>query len=85
MVNKVREVRQYIDKNALWIRSANPVSIADLEYSKNAIASFFEPAKWNELALNAKAKMAKRPYESALAGFIILGMFVVSRRLKGNA
>ena len=40
--------------------------------SKSAVDSFFDADQWLELVGYAKARMIKRPYESALAGFIKL-------------
>ena len=85
LINKVQDVRQYIDKNALWVRSANQISLSDFGNAKAAMDSFFEPAEWIEMFNYGKSRMIDRPYRSALAGFLILAVFVVSRRLKGNA
>ena len=83
--NKVREAFRYIDENALWVPSANPISFADLARSRNAARSFFDSGQWLELVGYTKARMIKRPYESALAGFIMLAIAVVTRRLRGSA
>jgi hypothetical protein len=85
LINKVREAFQYIDENALWVPSANPISFADLAKSKKAAHSFFDSDQWLDLFGHTKTRMSKRPYESALAGFITLAIVVVTRRLRGSA
>ena len=75
---------EYIDENALWVPSANPIS-KDIGKTSMAAKSFFDRQGWRELAEYATSRMQNRPYESALAGFIMLTIVVVTRRLKGSA
>lgn len=82
LVNKVLEAFEYIDENVLWVRSADPISLANLSKSKTAVRSFFDREKWIQLVEYAKGNVS--PFHSALAGFIMVAIFVVSRRLKGN-
>ena len=82
LIVKIRETREYIDQNALWIRSANPVSYSDVVKSQKAVGSLLDPAAWSKLVGTILVRTTRRPYETAFGGFILLGLFVVSRRLR---
>ncbi|MFT7630086.1 MAG: hypothetical protein ACI87E_001091 [Mariniblastus sp.] len=85
LVKDVREARAYIDKQSLWLQSSRPLGFSDLGKLGNAFQSFFNRGKWNDLAVAVKHRVASAPYNAALAGFLLLGMFVVSRRLREQA
>ncbi len=98
LVNRVKQAREYIDKNALWLRSTSPVSLwsnsiesdvegvdshpSDIEKSINATQSLLNRDKWGEFATRLTSDVFRRPYESALAAFLLAGLFIVTRRLK---
>lgn len=89
LINKITEMRKLIDKKALWIQSANalwedPVGRdkSDLIKSFEGFASFSQPSKWQSFVENATQRLTRRPSESALAGLILISLFVVSHRLR---
>jgi hypothetical protein len=84
LIIKIAETRDYIDQKALWIRNANPIAFSDLAKSKPALNSLFRFDAWRVLASAIKTRILRRPYETALGGFVMLGLFVVSRRLKAQ-
>lgn len=82
LIEKIDEVRAFIDRNALWIRNADLLELADFSKSANGLAAYFNWGRWQNLSAMVRGRILNRPYESALAGFLLLGLFVVSRRLK---
>ena len=79
--NKVTDLGDFIYDNALWVRSTEPLGKSDLNDSRRALGSFFEQQQWSELFGSVKNRMVGGPYVTALFGFILFGVFVVSRRL----
>ena len=84
LIIKIAETRSYIDQKALWIRNANPIAFSDLVKSKSAFDSFFNLEAWGVLADAIKTRIFRRPYETALGAFVMLGLLVVSRRLQAQ-
>ena len=82
LMNKVKEAREYIDKKALWLKSASPVSVTDLRKSARAVGAFFDSKQWTELLAHTQVRLTSRPYECALAGFVLFVMIIISRRLR---
>ncbi len=84
LINKVNEAREYSAKNALWVRSAAPLSFSDFKSSWKSIQLFFSPPQWIDLAENVSINIKKRPYGTLFACFLILCAFIFSRRLRGD-
>ena len=84
LVDLLADARGYIDKNALWIRSTNPIGLSDLGQIREGAQSFFDVAKWSDLGLGIRDRIWRRPYESAAAIFGMGVLFVFSRRLRSN-
>ena len=82
LIDQLNEVRTYIDKNALWIRSADPLSLSDyLPVAHGAIA-FCDRSEWQGALNRVKNRMGQRPYETAIATSGLFFLFVFTRRLK---
>ena len=84
LINKVNEAREYSAKNALWVRSANPMSFSDFKSAWTSVQLFFSPQQWLDLGTIVSTNIKKRPYGTLFAGFLILCAFVFSRRLRGD-
>lgn len=83
LISKIRETREYIDEKALWVRSSNSVSLSnDLAESRDAMRAYFDRQSWVNLTRHAKEQIIDSPYETALAGFGLIGILVVTRRLR---
>jgi len=88
LIKKITEMRQLIDEKALWIQSANAlwedstIHDNDLIKSFEGFASFSSPSKWQGFAEDAAQRLTRRPYESSLAGLILLSLLAVSHRLR---
>lgn len=82
LIDEINETISYIDENALWIRSAEPVGLADFKDVKTGIDQFFASDRWSEMALTTQQHAIGRPYESAMATLFLLGMLAVKRRVK---
>lgn len=83
LINKIRETRDYIDEQALWIRSANPVSLlSDIPESQAALTAYFNGRSWFNLGQLARNRIVQRPYETAFAGFGLIGLLVATRRMR---
>ncbi len=85
LINKVNEAREYSAKNALWVRSTDPLSVADFKSSWTSIQLFFSPQQWLKLANNVSTNIKKRPYGTLFTCFLIMCAFIFSRRLRGDA
>ena len=82
LIDETHQVRLYIDENALWIRSADPIGLADVSPAVQGAAAFFDPVHWGGALSQVRNRMGSRPYESAIATVGLFLLFVVTRRLK---
>ncbi len=82
LIDQTHQVRTYIDKNALWIRSANPVSLSDYATTFQGAVAFCDPQQWMAAVQQIRNRMGNRPYESAIATIGLFLLFVFTRRLK---
>lgn len=82
LIRNVNKAKEYVDENALWVRSANRVHGSDLEDSITGLRSFFNRKAWNKLLASIGKHIIDQPYETGLMGLIIGGLFVVQRRLR---
>ena len=92
LIKKITDMRKFIDEKALWIQSANPIweaptggNRSDLVKSLDGFSSFSQPAKWNGFFNQIVERLTRRPSESALAGLILISIFVVSQRFRENS
>ncbi|MCH2182879.1 MAG: hypothetical protein MK108_12820 [Mariniblastus sp.] len=82
LIDETHQVRLYIDENALWIRSADPIGLADCSPAVRGAVAFFDPGQWADAVRQVRNRMGNRPYESAVATVGLFLLFVVTRRLK---
>ena len=82
LIRNVNKAKEYVDENALWVRSANRVHGSDLEDSITGLRSFLNRKAWSKLLANIGKHIIDQPYETGLMGLIIGGLFVVQRRLR---
>lgn len=82
LIDEINETVTYIDENALWIRSAEPIGIADLHDVKQGIDQFFSSERWTDMACMTQQRAIGRPYGSAMATLFLMGMLVLNRRVK---
>ena len=92
LINKITEMRNFIDEKALWIQSARPIwedpigrDRSDLVKSIEGFSSLSQPAKWTGFSEEIKQRLTRRPYESTLAVLVLASLFIVSRRLRENS
>ena len=92
LINKITEMRNFIDEKALWIQSARPIwedpigrDRSDLVKSIEGFSSLSQPAKWTGFSEKIKQRLTRRPYESTLAVLVLASLFIVSRRLRENS
>ena len=83
LVTKVNESRQYIDQNAIWLKSSSPVNVTtDFAKSQNGMFRFFSYEAWSNLAGQIKGRAISKPLESGLTAVVLIGIFIFNRRLK---
>lgn len=82
LIRNVNKAKEYVDENALWVRSANRVHGSDLEDSITGLRSFLNRKAWSKLLASIGTHIINQPYETGLMGLIIGGLFVVQRRLR---
>ncbi|QDV24127.1 mechanosensitive ion channel domain-containing protein [Aureliella helgolandensis] len=71
--DEVEEFREYLDQRVMWIRSAEPVSSADLARSWKGAANILSPRRWLEAFKVAGGEVLRRP----AAGFAAFSLFML--------
>jgi DNA repair exonuclease SbcCD ATPase subunit len=84
LIKQIRESRDYIDENAMWIQSSQPTVLADFNKSKGGLSRFFDLTQWRQLAGTIKERIIGKPYESGIAAVLLMGVFIFNRRLGGQ-
>ena len=84
LIKQIRESREYIDENAMWIQSSQPTVLADFNKSKGGLSRFFDLTQWRQLAGTIKERIIGKPYESGIAAVLLMGVFIFNRRLGGQ-
>ena len=82
LIDQLNEVRTYIDENALWIRSADPLSLSDYLPVAHGAVAFCDLSEWQNAWERIKNRMGQRPYETAVATSGLFFLFIFTRRLK---
>ncbi len=82
LIDEINRTVAYIDTNALWVRSADPMHLSNFQSAGEGMAEFFENGRWSDVAARVRHRMSRRPYESALAVFSMFALFIVNRRVK---
>ena len=84
LIDEINQTMAYIDANALWIRSADPVSLSNLGSTKQGMDEFFDSENWATVAIGTQQRIVQRPYETTFATLSFLVLFGVNRRVKKN-
>ncbi len=82
LIDRITEIRSYIDEKALWVRNADPVSLNDVAGSASGLRSFFSPGAWGEIGMDFTGRFRKRPHESLLGICGVFVLLIFTRRLK---
>ena len=82
LIDEVNETVAYIDENAIWIRSAEPIRLPDIQVAKEAVDQFFDLDQWAQIVANTQQRATQRPYESAFATLTLVTLMVFNRRMK---
>ncbi len=82
LVAQISSIREFIDENALWIRSADPFAVKDLRDSRAGLSAFFATSGWTQMGRQLRTRLTHRPHEAALAACGFFALFVFTRRLK---
>ena len=82
LIDKVKEVKAFSDKNALWVRSAKPIELDDLKRCQSGLQSVLVSDQWGQLTNQASENFGKHPYHAGLLALVIGSLLVVRRRLR---
>ncbi len=83
LLEEIAATRELVDTHALWVQSAEPVSINLLQKSGEGAGEFFDFEQWKELGNSIVRRVRYRPYECVVGMFGLLIAFFVGRRFKG--
>ncbi len=78
----ISESRQFVDKNALWLRSSDSVCPDDMVKAQAGFASFFRAANWINLGTNLKSRVISKPHEFGLGCLGLCCLFVITRKFR---
>ncbi|MFK7768260.1 MAG: hypothetical protein AB8B55_13635 [Mariniblastus sp.] len=86
LINKMNELGEFIYENALWIQSVEPLDSSDFKQARFAVGDFFGDKRnqWSNLFSTLTNRVINGKYATAFFGFLLLSVFVVSRRLRGS-
>lgn len=82
LIDKIREVRAFSDKNALWVRSSKPIELNDFKLCQAGLKSVLVSDQWSETVKQAFTNFNKHPYHAGLLALVIGTLLVVRRRLR---
>jgi potassium efflux system protein len=72
----------FIDERVMWIRSAEPLGLADLRAAGEAVATLLDPRAWKEVAARIWQDLRTNPASYVLCA-LLLALFLINRpRLK---
>ena len=81
-ITNIEASKQFIQENALWIRSAENIATTDFGMSAKGLRLFLDRKSWNQISLAVGNHVMNRPYELAILGMIVAVLWVVQRRLR---
>ncbi len=84
LIKNIELSREFTTENALWVRSANPISLDDLTDSTSGVQKFLNYRAWMNLAESIVQHISTRPYEITVLVIFVGGLFMVQRRLKAT-
>ena len=82
LIDKVQEVKAFSDKNALWVRSAEPIELDDFKRCQAGLQSVLVSDQWGKLTNQARENFGTHPYHAGLLALVIGSLLVVRRRLR---
>ncbi len=82
LVDEINRTQAWIDVNALWVRSSDPVALSNLSLAGKGLSDFFNAPRWSELAGTTVRRIGNRLYESILALCFMFVLLAVNRRVK---
>ena len=82
LIEEINQTMAYVDKNAIWIRSSEPMRMEDFEKAQTGLALFFDSVKWYDITSKILRRMGNRLYESAIALFSVAFLIGANRRLR---
>jgi len=82
LVREIDATMQFVNKNSLWVRSARPINIEQINKSRSALAKFFSPQQWTQLMADLIHRCMTSPHESAAGLIGLVALFTFSRRFK---
>ena len=83
LLKEINTTRELVDTHALWIQSADPLSVALIAKSGEGAKEFFDHAQWSNLGNSIVDRVTRRPYECVLGMLGLLVTVFVGRRFKG--
>jgi len=78
----VQEVKAFSDKNALWVRSAEPIELDDFKRCQAGLQAVLVSDQWGKLTNQARENFGTHPYHAGLLALVIGSLLVVRRRLR---
>ncbi len=85
LLTQINTTRKYIDDRALWVQTADQVDLSVLLKSQQGAEAFFKLDHWRSVGASIGSHVVRRPYESVVGLFGMLGVFAVSRKLSQTA
>lgn len=61
LADQVQEFRQYLDQRVMWIRSAEPMRLRDLQQAFTGMATLAGPSRWLEVLRISGGELLRRP------------------------
>ena len=84
LIDEINSTLNYIDVNALWVRSAEPLSFKYVTEAGDGIDQFFDTESWTNIAAGSQILVTERPYEATTALFFLVALVIFNRRVKNS-
>ena len=84
LIDEINSTLNYVDKNALWIKSSEPLSLSSINETQQGVASFFNAESWINLITESQIRATQKPYESMFACFCLAVLIAFNRRIKNK-
>lgn len=78
---QVADFRQYLDQRVMWIRSADPISMADVKRASSGTLELLSPVRWMEILRVGGGALLSRPAGAIAVASLFLLIFYSKAKL----
>ncbi|MEM9410044.1 MAG: hypothetical protein AAGA30_02955 [Planctomycetota bacterium] len=84
LIDEINQTTIYVDENALWVRSSEPIAPQDFVVTTHGLGRFFHSQGWHDVVMKTGNRAVRNLYELGTVILIFVALVGINYRVQRN-